>query len=296
MQAYPSSIPDLLVRVLQKAGLLHRFNLYPTIRIGAKRFIVPLSRGVGVGNLRGFEPWMQHMITHLPALFPGLFLDVGVNIGQTLLKVKAHAPQLTYAGFEPNPACLAYVHDLIKRNKIENVSVFPVALGDHDGIIELVLNQDNPVDSSATVIPDFRPKHRVFQRLMIPGARFTTLEPLLPTEAVGFVKIDVEGSEYGVLRSMQDRIARDRPAIILEILPVHHAGNTQRLERQQAVESLFRTLDYEMLRLRGPHLPLKLERMQGPIGIHADQSLSNFLILPRDKVAAAMQVLGTELQ
>ena len=40
------------------------------------------------------------------------FIDVGVNIGQTLLKLKSVSSEIDYIGFEPNPICvnLSLIH------------------------------------------------------------------------------------------------------------------------------------------------------------------------------------------
>ena len=41
------------------------------------------------------------------------FIDVGVNVGQTLLKLKSISSEINYLGFEPNPNCVNYLKNLI---------------------------------------------------------------------------------------------------------------------------------------------------------------------------------------
>ena len=43
----------------------------------------------------------------------GAYLDIGVNIGQTLMKLKSVNPKIEYIGFEPNATCVHYVNKLI---------------------------------------------------------------------------------------------------------------------------------------------------------------------------------------
>ena len=62
---------------------------------------------------------MSEVIQRLFKLKSGAFIDVGVNLGQTLLKVAAIDPGRAYVGFEPNPACVDYVWKLIETNNLE---------------------------------------------------------------------------------------------------------------------------------------------------------------------------------
>ena len=51
---------------------------------------VPLIGGIGFANLDPGEEWMTSILSVLlPRRCPGAFVDVGVNVGQTMLKVKA---------------------------------------------------------------------------------------------------------------------------------------------------------------------------------------------------------------
>ncbi|MEI2420371.1 FkbM family methyltransferase, partial [Arthrospira platensis SPKY2] len=116
--------------------------------------------------------------------------------------------------------------------------------------------------------------------------RFDTAERDMRIGLLGLVKIDVEGSEREVLLAMEQRIGRDRPAVVLEILPVWRESNTDRLARQQDVEALFARLDYRMIRIHNKGERSKLEWITGPIGIHQDQDLSNYVVLPAERADA----------
>jgi FkbM family methyltransferase len=58
----------------------------------------------------------------------GTFVDVGMNLGQTLLAAKAIDPARHYIGFEPNPHCFAYCEQLTQLNQLPNVSLVPIGL------------------------------------------------------------------------------------------------------------------------------------------------------------------------
>src|SRR5919205_552723 len=74
-------------------------------------------------------PWMVDALARLFALAgrPGL-VDVGVNIGQTLLKLRSIARDAPYVGFEPNPFCIQFVNELIALNGFDRCVLLPVAL------------------------------------------------------------------------------------------------------------------------------------------------------------------------
>ena len=67
------------------------------------------------------EVWMGQMLKILLSVNDYAFMDVGVNIGQTLCQVKSIDNKRIYYGFEPNPACNMFVEELIRINKFSNV-------------------------------------------------------------------------------------------------------------------------------------------------------------------------------
>ena len=87
----------------------------------------------------------------------GLFLDVGANIGQTLLKLKSIEPDVLYYGFEVNPACLFYLNELIKANKFTGTSIIPVGLSDRTGLASLHFFSKNADDATASALKQIKP-------------------------------------------------------------------------------------------------------------------------------------------
>ena len=94
MHIYP-----FLAKILNKLHLLQSFNGSAKIIINGKKIDVPLLGRLGYDNLNLSEPWMSDMLIALRPLFNGHFIDVGVNIGQTLLKAQ---PELQNTGQRSN--------------------------------------------------------------------------------------------------------------------------------------------------------------------------------------------------
>ena len=64
------------------------------------------------------EPWMNSVLKDVFKVCEGTFLDIGVNLGQTLLHVKTLEPARKYIGFEPNPTCCFYANSLIEFKRV----------------------------------------------------------------------------------------------------------------------------------------------------------------------------------
>ena len=113
--------------------------------------------------------------------------------------------------------------------------------------------------------------------------------PDLKIERLSVLKIDTEGAELDVLTGLAETIARFRPFIVCEILPVVDeripAGRI-RLARQIEVQRLLREWQYDVFRL---HADARLEPIDA-IGVHNDLALTNYLFVPggqRQEVTAA---------
>jgi tRNA G46 methylase TrmB len=118
----------LINQIIKK--ILRNFNLTTTKKINAVAFKLPLLNAIGALNILPHEKWMIQLFELLLKSEPNsIFLDVGVNVGQTLLKIKSIKKEIEYYGFEPNSACNYYLQALIKANKLSNCHLFPVGFG-----------------------------------------------------------------------------------------------------------------------------------------------------------------------
>ena len=73
------------------------------------------------------------------------------------------------------------------------------------------------------------------------------------------------------------------------------AEHVDRLERQQDIEAFFKRMDYRMNRIPNKGTGIRLEALTAPIGIHDDQDLSNFIVLPAERNDALFPELGRAL-
>ena len=147
---------NVLWRLARRVGIQRRVNWYltklnysRTTYINGVRVSIPAIRGI---SCFASEPWMVELLDCILPEQQGVFLDVGVNVGQTLVKVKAIDANRKYVGFEPNPVCNFYVQELIKKNDFKNCTIFPVGLFTENCVLSLDLFLNDPTDSSASLI------------------------------------------------------------------------------------------------------------------------------------------------
>ena len=257
-----------------KRAIKKRINYEKRVVVGQSGFIVPVQSGRAV---HASDPWMQTVLAELFADFPGTFIDVGVNLGQTLICAKAIDPDRPYVGFEPNLTCVSYAQEFVRLNGIRNVVLIPAALADRSGIADLNFISASETDSCASIVPDFRPGRTIATQKVLMIGR--DLAQTIIASKVGVIKIDVEGAEVLVLQALEDIIARDRPAIVIEILPAYAPENTARIETNTKVEDFCRRHGYALTRVtKGPRTG---REEIAEIGIHDDLKRCDYVLLPR---------------
>jgi FkbM family methyltransferase len=279
--AFRLGFAKLFVKVCRRAGLLKYLNLTVPTTINGRRLRIPLQGDLGYDNLTDSEPWMNSLLETLRAVIEqpdSLIVDVGVNIGQSLLKLRTVFPDVPYVGFEPNATCVTYAAQLIRVNDFRDATIFPFGVSNVAAVLQLQTYSDNLTDSSASIVADFRPAHKVFQRVNVP---VFPLSAITLRGTVRLIKVDVEGGELEAAQGMRDLLERDRPLVLMEILPVYDTANVRRLERQREIENLFRQLKYRCYRI-GKTASNGLDRLEplSSIGIHSDVERSDYLWSP----------------
>src|ERR1700731_1128677 len=100
------------VRVIKKLGCLKSINTTVKKLFNGKPVTIPLINGLGYENLSTSEDWMYVVLSKLLPLFKGAFIDIGVNVGHILIKLKTVNRDIEWIGFEPNPKCIYYSLEL----------------------------------------------------------------------------------------------------------------------------------------------------------------------------------------
>lgn len=140
-------------------------------------------------------------------------IDVGANLGWTaILCSELVGENGSVHAFEPVPSVYKNLAENKKYARFENIKIYPFAVSDSCGVAELFLGNTNETTLASMRPHDLNDKGRSVRAEMI------TLDSLiLDNQKISFVKIDVEGAEFKVLRGMASIIERDHPILAIEL-------------------------------------------------------------------------------
>jgi len=159
-------------KVANQLKILKKINVLIDGNFNKKKVKIPIINGLGFGNVNIHELWMCSLLEKIIPLKKGSFVDIGVNIGQTLIKLRSVDSNIDYVGFEPNPLCAYYTGELIKANQFKNTRLLPVGIFNSDGVLQLNMYSDNDTDPAASMIENFRPGQKVFQKIHYRSKRY----------------------------------------------------------------------------------------------------------------------------
>lgn len=274
---------NTLIKLLFKLKQLHRVNVMGKLSLNHKNFNIPVYGSIGYPNLAMSEPWMIDILKIVLPIERSQFVDVGVNVGQTLLKLRCIDTDIPYVGFEPNPTCVHYVQKLIEANGIKDSRLIPVGVNNKTELGQLHFFSKGSTDSSASMIEGFRPESTVDHVEYIPLFDIQALKTVLDINALSILKIDVEGGELEVLRSFADLLSQYNPIILMEILPAYSDQYPERIERQQEIEGILKERSYHLYRVIKENEELITLTEIEEIGIHSDLNACEYVFIPQSK-------------
>jgi len=135
-------------------------------------------------------------------------IDIGCHKGEILTMMLAYSPEGKHYAFEPIP----YLFDELQK-KIQNVHLFPYALSDSAGHSKFQLVKNAPAYSGLQ-----RRKYDIANPIIEEiEVEIKTLDEIIPqNEQIDFIKIDVEGGEFGVFKGGKNVIKKNKPTILFE--------------------------------------------------------------------------------
>ena len=135
-------------------------------------------------------------------------VDVGAFKGELTKPMVKIAPRGSHIAVEPQPA---YANRL--RQRFPQVRVIESALGEQSGTATFTQALDSPARSGFKR-QEYPTDHERTRLITVTVERLDDL--VTAGSPVAFIKIDVEGAEYQVLRGAMGTIQRDHPMIVFE--------------------------------------------------------------------------------
>jgi FkbM family methyltransferase len=170
-----------------------------------------------------------------------VFIDVGANLGYyTLLASRIVGNSGKVIAIEASPYIAARLRRNIELNACRNVRIVNAAVSDSKGEVQLFAGQDTNLGNTTTV-----ESLATRNRLKASGAvQAETLEMLVGRTALQcarLIKVDVEGAELAVVRTVFPSLGTLQADWILELTPSFCAGGQSDVE---AILSFFRRAGY----------------------------------------------------
>jgi len=136
-------------------------------------------------------------------------IDVGCHKGEILDGILRLAPEGSHFGFEPIPA----LYTRLKDKYTSRATIYPYALSDKSGASTFQYVKNAPAYSGLE-----KRKYDIEQPdIEEISVELRPLDEVIPENTkIDFVKIDVEGGEFGVLKGGQKLLAKNKPTIIFE--------------------------------------------------------------------------------
>ncbi|MFQ5543200.1 MAG: FkbM family methyltransferase [Nitrospiria bacterium] len=263
---------------LSKLGLKKASIKYRKLKVR-----IPLIYGIGRYHfLPPDNLWMRKAIRIATTLWPErAVVDIGANVGQFMLELKAISDSNPYYGFEPNPPCMFYLYELIRMNQFPKTFVYPVAVSERNQVHYLYSSAWD--SGTSTLVEAFRQENKAYSTSVYSVNGDDFLETV--QDDICFIKIDVEGFEYEVLKGIKDVVNKQRPLIFCEILVDHQdEGKLEKIkENIQSIHTLMTNIQYQTYGEKEDLEPFLMNH----VGDYANFG-NDFLFIPREHVKQVM--------
>jgi FkbM family methyltransferase len=157
-------------------------------------------------------------VLHFVSMIPneGVILDIGANIGIMSVLFAWAKPNAVIYAFEPVPENIGALTAVIRFFRLNNVQIFPTALGDRNGSLQMILPEQSgaKMQGLSHVVNESNERGKQFS---VPVQMLDQVEELTAVTKVVAIKIDVENFEYYVLKGGVSLLKKHMPIIYCEL-------------------------------------------------------------------------------
>jgi len=144
-------------------------------------------------------------------------IDIGANIGYyTTLYSSIVGPDGIVVAIEPSPLNYAYLQNNLKMQNTSNFITFNCACGENKGKVDFQI--DSKANKCFVLNENEQPKPTT-KVITVPIRTLDDIVNEIKLKKIDFLKIDVEGYEWNVIRGGWDTIMKFKPTLQIEI---HH--------------------------------------------------------------------------
>lgn len=167
-----------------------------------------LSYGRDEGFKNYEEADKNFVVDHLKN-HPGLFVDIGANIGLFSFYILNKLPSQEIMAFEPGPQSFKCLQMSKANNEFKTFTPLNFAIGEKKEKFHFFIDAKN--------FGGYR-LHRLSASEKSIEVSVSPLHEFITDQKISAVKIDVEGAELAVLKGMKEAIIQHKPLIVVECL------------------------------------------------------------------------------
>lgn len=246
----------------------------------------PIILGMGRGYVVPKEVWMGQCLKAFLDSKAGCVIDVGVNVGVYLVKLKAISNDVEYFGFEPNAVCNYYTNELIRMNNFSNAKVLPLALSDELNVQTLYAGKLG--DKTASLVNDNQnPSHQAYSSSIVTVKGDTFIE-MLGVKEISVIKIDVEGAELFVLNGLLNTIEKLRPFFYIEIW----ANDNEDVNTAERITKIYELITSRNYTILGVNSNSKLEAFNTADDLYVQYD-PNYIFVPNESLQNFMTKINS---
>jgi FkbM family methyltransferase len=247
MHILQKSLQDGLLHPMRGIGraIARRWPVPVRVRlVNGRSMYVDLRSGIGRGLLmKGeFDP---EVFAPIRAVLRkgGTFLDIGANVGfYSMLALDHVGAEGHIHAFEIDARPLRCLKLTVNENRLGNLHVWPIAVGEHDGYAHL--NARSESGNSSVEMTGNGPA--------VPITSLDTWWSRSRATGIQAMKIDIEGGELWALRGARELLREERPLLVCEIL---HDVEERSGYRAQDILDLLDSYGYRVRFLEGVWSP-----------------------------------------
>lgn len=263
----------------------------------AKRWLPGIFWPLKAARLRSLRPEIELELLSILCDASRATIDVGAADGVYSLHMAALS-RLCIA-FEPRPQAVRQLRALARYSRLP-IQVEPVALSRTPGHTTLRLLESSPERST------IEPSNQLQSQTTTSDAtalviNTTTLDAFANTYQIGFIKIDVEGHELGVLEGGTKVLAEHRPIVMIEAENRHCENSVSNVSR--FMTAMHYTVHFVDRRTLRPFIEFdeavhqNLESIVTPNGnyIGREEYINNFICIPCERSDSVCELLRARL-
>lgn len=172
-----------------------------------------------------------------------VIIDIGANTGTYALLARNNNPIAQIIAVEPIDINYSLLMKNIAKNNYD-IRAEKIALSDKEGIATMYMLKDklnymtSVNDNRYKLHPEIQGESEVIT-IEVPIMPFSYLVQKHNLLTIDLIKLDVEGHELAVLRSMEKVLVDHHPAILIEVIGDENAGNLDKFFRNVGYKKFF---------------------------------------------------------